>query len=211
MTNKTFVLSALFLLALPSAVYCMDGILARYELPNATVEQFESLQQAWDGICGACVIVNAVAIDDILRHSGPDALIPCNVQYQASQYPETTINAYANLYRNGEPGLAMDEILTYARSHGLENVLFMFADLTLWDINGLVSANELREQISRCDSVVVYFICHELGRDIDHAVLNVLIKQPGHRARIIFMDPGNIPLDNYPQAQAQAALISCLI
>ena len=87
----------------------------------------------------------------------------------------------------------------------------MRANLSIANIDGLVSAHEFRNQISHCESFVAYFICHEHSRYVNHAVLNALIKEPGRRARIIFMDSGNIPLIYYPQAKRQIEYISNLL
>lgn len=209
MNKKILFWGAAFALALLSETYCMDGILTSYELPNATVEQFESLLQADEGICGACAIANAVAIDDILRDFPSHVLTPINVQEQAMFYQETINNAYYyGLATHPGGGMTGHETLTYALSHGLKNVYYMLRDLTIHDMNGIVDANELQSLIYHLQSARVYFLCDVRVQGDLHTVLAVLIKEPRHRTRIIYMDANNILLDNYPTVQAQISFIS---
>ncbi len=213
MNTRKYFSAAIFLLALTPATHCMDRILTRYELANATVEQFESLQQVHDGICGACAVANAVAIDDILHGYGSWALSADHVQLQASLYPEITTDAYfyGRMSHPPDGGLTGIEILKYANSRALTNVFYMFRDLTIHNLDGLVDANELKAQIGSNNAIVVYFLCDVAIQNDLHTVLAVLIKERRHRTRILFMDSNNIPLHNYRVAQAQIEFISYFV
>lgn len=186
------------------------------DLCQADVFYFESIQQPENNTCGSRSLANGLAISDAIALG---VLNPKTVKRQAACYEwmHTTDN------------LTNVDIVKYAKKLGLENVYVIdylnkdlvkknrkksnpFTIISSTDHKETVcGANEMRinqcviEKIRSRSSITAHFICFldsVVKGAIAHAVLVSLIKRPGKKPTIIYMDSCNTPLRQEWQSAA---------